>query len=64
MHLKMSSAICFNLDQCKILSSGNGLNSSKLNEFAADNFEFDENGEAFSNKVENNVEKGGIARYE
>ena len=27
MHFKMSSAICFNLDQSKILSSGNGLNS-------------------------------------
>ena len=26
MHFKMSSAICFNLDQSKILSSGNGLN--------------------------------------
>ena len=26
MHFKMSSAICFNLDQFKILSSGNGLN--------------------------------------
>ena len=25
MHLKMSSAICLNLDQSKILSSGNGL---------------------------------------
>ena len=25
MHLKMLSAICFNLDQSKILSSGNGL---------------------------------------
>ena len=25
MHLKMSSAICFNLDQSKILSSGNRL---------------------------------------
>ena len=25
MHFKLSSAICFNLDQCKILSSGNGL---------------------------------------
>ena len=25
MHLKMSSAICFNLDQSKILLSGNGL---------------------------------------
>ena len=26
MHSKMSFAICFNLDQSKILSSGNGLN--------------------------------------
>ena len=25
MHFKMSSAICFNLDQAKILLSGNGL---------------------------------------
>ena len=25
MHFKMSSAICFNLDQSKIVSSGNGL---------------------------------------
>ena len=25
MHFKMSSAICFNLDQSKILLSGNGL---------------------------------------
>ena len=25
MHLKMSSAICFNLNQSKILLSGNGL---------------------------------------
>ena len=25
MHFKMSSAICFNLDQSKILSSGSGL---------------------------------------
>ena len=25
MHFKMSSAICFNLDLSKILSSGNGL---------------------------------------
>ena len=25
MHFKLSSAICFNLDQSRILSSGNGL---------------------------------------
>ena len=27
MHFEMSSAICFNLDQSKILSSGNGLHN-------------------------------------
>ena len=30
MHFKMSSAISFNLDQSKILSSGNGLISGHL----------------------------------
>ena len=30
MHLKVSSAICFNLDQSKILSSGNGLTENKI----------------------------------
>ena len=25
MHFKMSSAVCFNLDQSRILSSGDGL---------------------------------------
>ena len=29
MHFKMLSAICFNLDQSKILSSGNGLKSQR-----------------------------------
>ena len=28
MHFKMLSAICFNLDQSKILSSGNGLKTN------------------------------------
>ena len=27
MHFNMSSAVCFNLDQSKILSSGNELNT-------------------------------------
>ena len=27
----MSSAVCFNLDQSKILSSGNGLNEIRIN---------------------------------
>ena len=30
MHFKMLSAICFNLDQSKILSSGNGLKATSL----------------------------------
>ena len=40
------------------------LDSSKLKEFADDNFEFDENGRKFSKRVENTVGKGEIARYE
>ena len=38
--------------------------SSKLKEFADDNFKFDENGRKFFKWVENNVGKGEIARYE
>ena len=41
------------------------LDYSKLKEFADDeNFEFDGNGSKFSKRVENNVGKGEIARYE
>ena len=39
------------------------LDSSKLEEFADDNFKFDENGRMFSKRVENTVGKGEIARY-
>ena len=35
-----------------------------MKEFADDNFEFDENGRKFSERLENTVEKGEIARYE
>ena len=38
--------------------------SSKLNEFADDNFKFGENGRKVSKRVENTVGKGEIARYE
>ena len=38
--------------------------SSKLKEFADDNFEFDENERKLSKRVENTVGKGEIARYE
>ena len=38
------------------------LDSSKLKEFADDNFKFDENGRKLSKQVENTVGKGEIAR--
>ena len=40
------------------------LVSSKLKEFADDNFKFYENGRKFSKAVENTVGRGEIARYE
>ena len=40
------------------------LDSSKLKEFADDNFKFDKSGRKLSKRVENNVGKGEIARYE
>ena len=39
------------------------LDSSKLKEFADDNFKFDENGRKLSKQVENTVGKGEIACY-
>ena len=39
------------------------LDSSKLKEFADDNFKFDENGRKLSKWVENTVGKGEIARH-
>ena len=38
--------------------------SSKLKEFADDNFKFDENGRKLSKRVENTVGKREVARYE
>ena len=40
------------------------LDSSKLKEFADNNFKFDENGRKLSKQVENTMGKGEIARYE
>ena len=40
------------------------LDSSKLKQFADDNYKFDENGRKFFKRVENSVGKGEIARYE
>ena len=46
------------------LPKRNILDSSKLKEFAEDNFKFDENGRKLSKRVENTEGKGEIARYE
>ena len=46
------------------LLDDNILDSSKLKEFADDNFKFDENGRKLSKWVENTVGKGEIACYE
>ena len=40
------------------------LDSSKLKKFVGDNFKFVENGRTFSNRLENIVRTGEIARYE
>ena len=40
------------------------LDSSKLKDFADDNFKIDENGRKFSKRMESTVGKGEIARYE
>ena len=40
------------------------LDSSKLKEFADDNFRFEENGRKFSKWLENTVGKGEISHYE
>ena len=40
------------------------LDSSKLKEFADNNFKLGENGRKFYKRVENTVGKGEIARYE
>ena len=40
------------------------LNYYKLKELADDNSKFDENGGKFSNRAENTVGKGEVARYQ
>ena len=64
----LSSAHAFNLDQSKILLVAplpeDKSKTSKLKEFADNNFKFDENGRKLSKRIENIVGKGEIARYE
>ena len=52
------------MDPWLTLSKRQILDSSKLKEFADNNFKFDENDGKFSNRVENIVGKGEIAPNE
>ena len=49
------------LDMYKSFPKQQILDSSKLKEFADDNFKFDENGRKFAKPVENTVGKGEIS---
>ena len=49
--------------ELSLFQTTNFIDSSKLKEFADNNFKFDENGRKFSTRVEN-TGKGEIARYE
>ena len=68
----LSSANALHLVKAKTLSFSKELtftrqkilDSSKLKEFADDNFKFDKNGRKLSKRVENTVGKGEIALYE
>ena len=66
MQFKMSSAVCFDLDQSKILSSSNeltlpqtkkNLNCSKLKAYADYNFKFNLKWQKFFKSIENDVGK-------
>ena len=56
----MGQTTCLTLSQAK----RHILDYSKLKEFADDNFKFDKSCKKFSNRIENTVGKGEIARYE
>ena len=64
---KVTSQSYFNENSSNVIKpfpKHQNLDSSKLKEFADDNFKFDENGRKFLKRVENTVGKGEIARYE
>ena len=61
MHL---SPFCQSMHPLTLSQTSNFADSSKLKEFADDNFKFDENGSEFSKTVENTVGKGEIAPHE
>ena len=65
IHSSQMRSVCAHLKFCSLLfPKWQNLDSSKLKEFAEDNFKFDENGRKFFQWVENTVGKGEIARYE
>ena len=66
MEAKMLSTLIINRPSLKqfYITRRQILDSSKLKEFADDNFKFDENGRKISKWIENTVGKGEIARYE
>ena len=63
-HSLMIHAFNHNLCLSSPITRRQILDSSKLKEFADDNFKFDENGRTLSKWVENTVGKGEIARDE
>ena len=62
MALFCCNAVCTN--EHRPITRRQILDSSRLKEFADDNFKLDENGRKLSKQVENTVGKGEIARYE
>ena len=54
----------YSTEFCQPITRRQILDSSRLKEFADDNFEFDKNGRKLSKRLENTVGKGEIARYE
>ena len=55
---------CYFLQMYLTLSQTTNFRLFQTEEFADDNFEFDENGRKFTKQVENTVRKGEIARYD
>ena len=64
IYLTLYELICYQTTKFLNFPKRQNLVSFKLNDFADDNFKHDGNGGKFSEKVENTVGKGEIARYE
>ena len=60
----ISISLLFHLSVVEPITIWQILDSSKLKEFADDNFKFDENSRKLSKRAENTVGKGEIACYE